>query len=121
MLGVPAADEKQIFDWTNVILGAGDPDFGGTFEALFNGALGMYNYAQALGQDRLEHPRDDLIVGPDARRRRRSAAEPGRVRLVLHPAGGGGQRDHPQRDQLGDEDAHRSSPTSSATGRPTLG
>ena len=61
MLGVPAADEKQVFDWTNIILGAGDPDFGGTFEALFDGALGMYNYAQALGQDRLDHPGEDLV------------------------------------------------------------
>ena len=75
MLGVPAADEKQIFDWTNVILGAGDPDFGGTFEALFEGALGMYNYAQALGQDRLDHPRRGPRVDPDARRRRRPAAD----------------------------------------------
>ena len=61
MLGVPAADEKQIFDWTNIILGAGDPDFGGSYEALFDGALGMFNYAQALGQDRLDHPGDDLV------------------------------------------------------------
>ena len=61
MLGVPADDEKQIFDWTNIILGAGDPDFGGSFDALFDGAFGMYNYAQALGQERLDHPGDDLV------------------------------------------------------------
>ncbi len=61
MLGVPAADEKDVFDWTNVILGAGDPDFGGSFEALFNAGLSMYNYAQALGEDRRDHPREDLV------------------------------------------------------------
>ena len=61
MLGVPAADEQQIFDWTNVILGVGDPDFGGTFDKLLEASLGMYNYAQALGEDRLANPRDDLV------------------------------------------------------------
>jgi cytochrome P450 len=61
MLGVPAADEKDVFEWTNVILGAGDPDFGGSFEALFNAGLSMYNYAQALGEDRRDHPREDLV------------------------------------------------------------
>ncbi len=61
MLGVPSADEGDVFDWTNVILGAGDPDFGGSFDALVNAAMSMYAYAQALGQDRLDHPRDDLV------------------------------------------------------------
>jgi cytochrome P450 len=61
MLGVPAEDEQAVFDWTNTILGAGDPEFGGTFEVLFNAGLGMFNYAQALGQDRLDNPRDDLV------------------------------------------------------------
>jgi methyl-branched lipid omega-hydroxylase len=61
MLGVPAADEGDVFDWTNVILGAGDPDFGGSFEVLVNAAMSMYAYAQALGEDRRDHPRDDLV------------------------------------------------------------
>ena len=61
MLGIPSSDENDVFDWTNMILGAGDPDFGGTFEALANAGLSMYNYAQALGQDRIDHPREDLV------------------------------------------------------------
>jgi cytochrome P450 len=61
MLGVPAADERDVFDWTNVILGAGDPDFGGSFEVLVNAAMSMYAYAQALGEDRRDHPREDLV------------------------------------------------------------
>lgn len=61
MLGVPAADTQQVFDWTNVILGAGDPDFGGTFQALADAGLGMYTYAQQLGQERLTNPGDDLV------------------------------------------------------------
>jgi methyl-branched lipid omega-hydroxylase len=61
MLGVPPQDEKDVFEWTNVILGAGDPEFGGSFEALFNAGLAMFEYAQALGQDRRDHPREDLV------------------------------------------------------------
>ncbi len=90
MLGVPAEDEKQIFDWTNIILGAGDPDFGGTFEALFEGALGMYNYAQAIGQDRLDHPGDDLVsilMHADVDGQRLTPAEFGSFFILLAVAG----------------------------------
>ena len=60
MMGIPEADEAQVFTWTNTILGAGDPEFGGTLDALMGAALGMFAYAQALGEDRLAHPTDDL-------------------------------------------------------------
>jgi cytochrome P450 len=60
MMGIPESDERQILDWTNVILGAGDPDFGGTIENLINVALEMFAYAQALGEARLANPTDDL-------------------------------------------------------------
>ena len=32
MMGIPEADEKQVFAWTNVILGVGDPEYASTFE-----------------------------------------------------------------------------------------
>ena len=60
MMGIPADDTQQIFAWTNVILGAGDPEYGGSYEALMNAALGMFAYAQALGEDRRATPRDDI-------------------------------------------------------------
>ena len=60
MMGIPGTDDRQILDWTNVILGAGDPDFGGTLENLMRVALEIYAYAQALGEDRLKNPQDDL-------------------------------------------------------------
>ena len=59
-MGIPDADTEQIFQWTNVILGAGDPEYGGSYEALMNAALGMFAYAQALGEDRRANPRDDI-------------------------------------------------------------
>ena len=60
MMGIPEADYAQIFRWTNTILGAGDPDYGGTFDVLMAHALEMYTYAQALGEDRLANRRDDI-------------------------------------------------------------
>jgi len=60
MMGIPPSDERQILEWSNVILGAGDPDFGGTFENLMNVSLEIFAYAQAHGEARLKQPSDDL-------------------------------------------------------------
>jgi cytochrome P450 len=60
MMGIPESDERQIFNWTNTILGAGDPDFTGTLEGLIEAGIGMFTYAQALGEARLANPTDDL-------------------------------------------------------------
>ncbi|MFM7534770.1 MAG: cytochrome P450 [Acidimicrobiales bacterium] len=90
MLGVPAADEKQIFDWTNVILGVGDPDFGGSIEDLGAAALGMFSYAQALGQDRLTNPREDItsaLMHAEVDGQRLTAAEFGSFFILLAVAG----------------------------------
>jgi methyl-branched lipid omega-hydroxylase len=90
MLGVPEADEQDVFDWTNVILGAGDPDFGGTFEVLVNAAMSMYGYAQALGQDRLDNTRDDLVsalMQAEVDGQRLSPAEFGSFFILLAVAG----------------------------------
>ena len=60
MMGIPESDTAQIFNWTNVILGAGDPEYGGSLEALMGAALAMFSYAQALGEDRVATPREDM-------------------------------------------------------------
>jgi len=60
MMGIPAEDHERIFQWTNVILGIGDPEYGGTYEALMQVSLDMFAYAQALGESRRAHPTDDL-------------------------------------------------------------
>ena len=60
MMGIPAEDHEQILRWTNVILGVGDPEFISSYEELIAAGLGMFQYAQALGEDRMANPRDDL-------------------------------------------------------------
>jgi methyl-branched lipid omega-hydroxylase len=90
MLGVPADDEKQIFDWTNVILGVGDPDFGETLDDLAAAAFGMYQYAQNLGQERLDSPRNDItstLMHAEVEGQRLTTAEFGSFFILLAVAG----------------------------------
>lgn len=90
MLGVPAEDEQQIFDWTNSILGAGDPDFGGTLDALIMAAAGMFDYAQALGESRLSSPTDDItsiLMHAEVDGQRLTPAEFGSFFILLAVAG----------------------------------
>ena len=65
MMGIPE-DYGQVFDWTNIILGVGDPEFTRSFEDLMGQALEMFMYAQALGEDRKANPRTTSPRSVDA-------------------------------------------------------
>ena len=60
MMGIPPEDEAQIFQWTNVILGVGDPEYVGSFEQLMGVLMQMFMYAQQLGEARRADPGDDI-------------------------------------------------------------
>src|SRR5262250_2572693 len=60
MMGIPASDYRRIFELTNIILGVGDPEYANTIEELMSAGLGLFQYAQNLGRERLEHARDDI-------------------------------------------------------------
>jgi cytochrome P450 len=60
MMGIPESDEEMIFNWTNTILGVGDPEYVGSFEDLVRVGGEIFAYALALGEDRRAHPRDDI-------------------------------------------------------------
>ncbi|MFZ4718616.1 MAG: cytochrome P450 [Ilumatobacteraceae bacterium] len=60
MMGIPEEDHQQMFAWTNIILGVGDPEFTQDFNELIGAGMGLFNYAQALGEDRVKNPREDL-------------------------------------------------------------
>ena len=60
MMGIPEEDHKKIFHWTNVILGGGDPKIDDSYEDLMTVALEMFTYAQALGEDRVKNPQEDV-------------------------------------------------------------
>ena len=62
MMGIPECDHHQIFGWTNIILGFGDPDLTTDFEEFMKVAIDIGAYATALAEDRRASPRDDLTT-----------------------------------------------------------
>ena len=123
MMGIPQEDHRQIFEWTNTILGVGDPEFVGTYEELLNAGLSINAYAQALGEDRRANPRDDItsaLMAAELDGDRLSAQEFGSFFILLVVAGNETTRtaiahglklltEHPDQRQLwfDDYDAHQ--------------
>ncbi|HWI42827.1 MAG TPA: cytochrome P450 [Nocardioides sp.] len=60
LLGVPQEDRKQLFHWSNSMLGHEDPDFAGADSQ--TAATEMLVYAMAMAADRQATPRDDIIT-----------------------------------------------------------
>ncbi len=60
MMGIPRADERRMFEITNVILGPSDPDFTIDFAQMMGDTKELFDYAIALAKDRKAHPRDDI-------------------------------------------------------------
>jgi cytochrome P450 len=67
MLGIPREYEKMIFDCTNIVLGASDPEYvpdqsgRGVASELMRAAHSMSDLLSDLARDRIAHPKDDLI------------------------------------------------------------
>jgi len=62
MMGIPDTDHQQIFHWTNIILGFGDPDLTTDFEEFMKVAIDIGGYATGLAEDRRANPADDLTT-----------------------------------------------------------
>jgi cytochrome P450 len=66
ILGVPKPDWNLLFDWTNKIIGAGDPEFqtGDTppEEQARATMIEVFTYFSKLVEDRKKNPKDDLIT-----------------------------------------------------------
>jgi cytochrome P450 len=63
MMGIPRSEFKTVLDATNVILGAGDPDFLGgkpIVEALFGAGMELTGLMNELAEHRRANPADDL-------------------------------------------------------------
>ncbi len=58
LMGVPQEDRKKIFDWSNKLVGADDPEFEADNMAAAGELLG---YALGMAQDRTACPRDDIV------------------------------------------------------------
>jgi len=62
MMGIPRTGWQRAFELTNVILGAGDPEYGGSMEALMGAAIELSQMAQEMGRARLADPTEDLTT-----------------------------------------------------------
>lgn len=90
MMGIPEADHHQIFHWTNIILGFGDPDLTTDYEEFMKVAIDIGAYATALAEDRRANPRDDLttaLVGAEVDGERLTSAEIASFFILLAVAG----------------------------------
>ena len=59
MLGIPAEDRQQLFDWTNAMTASDDPDFAGDPEAASTEVL---MYAWGWPPSARPSPRDDIVT-----------------------------------------------------------
>lgn len=59
VVGFPQEDRARIFDWSNQMIGASDPDFEG--DPLV-AATEILAYAYEMGEDRRACPRDDIVT-----------------------------------------------------------
>jgi cytochrome P450 len=97
MMGIDRSDEKFIFDRTNVILGAGDPEYvpdqdnpGAIMTALLTAGQELAMMVQQMGEDRIKNPKDDLItalVTADVDGEQLTSAELGSFFILLVVAG----------------------------------
>jgi cytochrome P450 len=90
MLGIPASQHQRIFELTNIILGVGDPEYATSMEELMAGAMELYQYSMALGEERLQDPQDDItsaLMHAEVEGQRLSPQEFGSFMILLVAAG----------------------------------
>jgi cholest-4-en-3-one 26-monooxygenase len=62
LLGIPYEDRLKVFDWSNRMIGATDPDYTGGVEDATVAAAELYMYANEMATQRRIEPRDDLVT-----------------------------------------------------------
>ena len=62
LLGIPFEDRRKVFDWSNRMIGATDPDYSGGPEDAQMAAMELYMYANAMAAERRVDPRNDLVT-----------------------------------------------------------
>ena len=62
LIGIPQEDRHKVFDWSNRLVGAEDPEFQNSAADAQNAAIELFMYAQELANDRRQNPRDDIVT-----------------------------------------------------------
>ena len=95
LMGIPRSDEQFIFERTNIILGAGDPEYGSddpnqVVIQLLTAGQELAAFVTELGEARLKEPKDDLttaLVTTDVDGEQLSGAELASFFILLVVAG----------------------------------
>jgi cytochrome P450 len=96
MMGIPESQHRFVFDCTNAILGAGDPEYTPDLDpskiipALLKAGSDLSTLAQDLGRHRRNHPTDDLaseLVNAEVDGERLTDSELGSFFVLLVVAG----------------------------------
>jgi cholest-4-en-3-one 26-monooxygenase len=61
VMGVPQEDRHLVFDWSNRMIGADDPEYSSSPEAAFAASAELYAYANQLASRKRANPDDDII------------------------------------------------------------
>ena len=61
LMGVPQSDRHKVFDWSNRMIGAEDPEYGVSQENAQEASLELYAYASQLAAQRRAEPAKDLM------------------------------------------------------------
>jgi len=62
LMGVPQEDRKQLFEWSNRMVGFDDPEFQGSMDDGLAAAAEMYVFFNALAADRRRDPKADIVT-----------------------------------------------------------
>ena len=63
IMGVPQEDRHLIFEWSNAMIGADDPEFEGGADGCRDAAsAALYAYVNELAKQRRTDPRDDIVT-----------------------------------------------------------
>ena len=62
MIGVPNEDRHKLFEWSNRMIGSEDPEYIVSEEEVQTAQIEMFMYANQLGQERRQNPRDDIVT-----------------------------------------------------------
>ncbi len=129
MMGIPESQYRFVYDRTNIILGAGDPDFVSEpqkiIPALLQAGAELAQLVQELGRKRRQEPGDDMIsalVNAELEGERLSDSELGSFFVLLAVAGNETTRnaishgmkalcDHPEQRRIWREDFDAVAPT----------
>ncbi|MDA8149448.1 MAG: cytochrome P450 [Actinomycetota bacterium] len=61
LLGIPGEDRRQMFEWSNALVGSADPEYQTSEGLVHRSAMELYVYASELFAEKRKRPGDDLL------------------------------------------------------------